>query len=41
MDSKRKVNAYGSQSKTLTGLILLQKKQKETEHGHTYYQGGA
>lgn len=37
-DSKRKENTYGNQSKTLTGLILLQKKQKETAYGHTYYQ---
>lgn len=36
-----KENTYGNQSKTLMGLILLQKKQKEIAYGHTYYQGGA
>lgn len=39
--ANRKGNTYGNTCKTLKGLILLQKKQKETEYGHTYYQGGA
>ena len=36
-----KENTYRNTCKTLTGLILLQKKQKEIAYGHTYQQGGA